>query len=234
MLAKFYIVVFCYPVMESILKQIPNIRRKLLKNRNKFWKDNKRNFKKNIQFLVNEAELPKRWKIYIVASNFLFDKKVFPFDYDSWSATNLISATNKQGFEIMLFFNKARSEFLSLPALIPLVRHELYHINQVAKNPKKYLLSIINDNLSRKLEIEAEKNAYTNDEFRKEWVLESVLYCYDIGSWKFAKKMADFLFKEMKNIYGGGYERGMAKKEYELFLRAMNKKDINIFIANFI
>ena len=147
MLTKFYIVVFCYPVMESILKQIPNIRRKLLKNRNKFWKDNKRNFKKNIQFLVNEAELPKRWKIYIVASNFLFDKKVFPFDYDSWSATNLISATNKQGFEIMLFFNKARSEFLSLPALIPLVRHELYHINQVAKNPKKYLLSIINDNL---------------------------------------------------------------------------------------
>ena len=220
--------------MELILKQIPKIRKKLLKNRKKFWKDNKRNFKKNIKLLVNGAELPKRWKIYIVASNFLFDKKVFPFDYDSWSATNLISATNKQGFEIMLFFNKARSEFLSLPALIPLVGHELYHTNQVAENPKKYLLSITNDNLSRKLEAEAEKNTYINDEFRKEWVLESVLYCYDIGSWKFAKKMTNFLFKEMKNIYGGGYERGMTKEEYEMFLKAMKKKDLSIFITNFI
>ena len=220
--------------MDQLLEQIPNIRRKLLKNRKKFWKENKKNFKKNIEFLVNKAELPERWKIYIVASDFLFDKKIFPFDYDSWSATNLISATKNQGFEIMLFFNKARSEFLSLPALIPLLKHELYHINQVAKNPKEYLLSVINDDLSRKLEIEAEKNTYTNDEFRKEWVLESVLYCYDIGSWKFAKKMANFLFKEMKNIYGGGYERGMTKKEYEIFLKAMKKENIKIFIKNFI
>lgn len=220
--------------MKQLLKQIPKIRKRLLKNRKKFWRDNKKNFKRNIKLLVNGAELPKRWKIYIVASNFLFDKKIFPFDYDSWSATNLISATKKQKFEIMLFFNKARSEFLSMPALIPLIKHELYHVNQVAKNPKEYLLSIINDNLSRKLEIEAEKNARANDEFKKEWVLESVLYCHDMGGWKFSKKMADFLFKEMKNIYGGGYERVMTKKEYEIFLKAMKKKDIGIFIKNFI
>ena len=166
-----------------------------------FWEENKKEFKQNVRFIVDKAPFPKGWKVYVVAANFLFEQRIFPFDYDSWSSTNLIAATKKQGHEVMLFMNRARSEFLSVPALVPLLIHELFHVKQAAKNPKKYLMSIVNDDLSIKIEREAEKAlANISDEFRKQWVLESVLYCFDVGGWNLANKMADFLHKEMENL----------------------------------
>ena len=220
--------------MEKFLDLVYLSRKKLNGNRNVFWNENKKNFKKNIKKLISCYKVPKGWKIYVVASNFLFDRKIFPFDYDSWSSTNLIAATKKQGFEIMIFFNKARLEFLSLSALIPLVEHEFEHVKQATKNPREYLISIINDKLSKKLEAEAEKKADSiSGEFRRQWALESIVYCYDIGGWKLAKKMAGFLYKEMENLYGGGYNKGMNNEEYETFLKAMKIKEISVFISFF-
>lgn len=220
--------------MKIFLKEIKKYRRALKENRTNFWKKNKKNFENNIKRIIKSQKLPRSWKIYIVASNFLSDKKILPFDYDSWSSVNLIAATKKQGFEMMLFLNKARAEFLSIPALAPLVIHELQHAKQAAKNPKKYIAGIINDRISRVSEIDAEK-AITDlpKEFREENALESVLYCYDIGGWKMAKKMADFLYKKREEIYGGGYKKGMTEEEYKIFLRAEKNKDINIFINFF-
>lgn len=215
-------------------KEILKIREKLkeAKERKNFWLKNKKNFEKNIlkifKILKKELKLEKKWKIYIVASNFL-GKKVMPYDYDSFSSTNLIASTKQQGFEIMLFLNRTRLEFLSLPALIPLILHEFKHIKQAEKNPKNYLLSILNNKISRKLEKEAEKNEKNKKEFRKQVALESILYCYDIGKWKAAEKMADFLFAQDK-LYGGGYEKGISKKEHEAFLEAKKKKDIKLFV----
>lgn len=220
--------------MKESLKLIKLSIKKLKENRNVFWGENKRNFKKNIKKLMALYPMPKKWKVYFVASNFLFDKQIFPFDYDSWSSTNLIASTDKQGFEIMIFLNKARLEFLSLPALIPIVEHEFVHVKQAIKNPEQYLKSIINDSLSKKLEMEAEKGVRDiSDEFRKQWVLESILYCYDLNGWLFAKKMADFLYIEMENLYGGGYDKGMTKQEYKIFIKSMEKKDIYLFINFF-
>ena len=220
--------------MEEFLNQIEISRKIIEKNRKKFWEENKRDFKRNVKQIINNYSFPQNWKIYVVASNFLFDRKIFPFDYDSWSSTNLIAATKKQGFEVMIFLNKARLEFLSIPALIPIIEHELIHVKQAIQNPKKYLKSIINDSLSKKLEIEAEKQVKNiDDEFRKQWVLESILYCYDMSGWSFAKRMANFFHKEMENMYGGGYDKGMTDQEFKTFTKAMKKKNIDIFIDFF-
>jgi len=216
------------------MEQIEKSREILKKGRIVFWEENKKNFKKNIKKISEFYPVPQKWKLYIVASNFLFDKQIFPFDYDSWSSTNLIAATNKQGFEIMMFLNKARLEFLSLPALIPIIEHEFVHVHQAAKNPEKYLKSIIQDSLSKTLEMEAEeKVTHISDEFRKQWVLESVVYCHDLEGWELAKKMADFLHIQMENMYGGGYDKGMKKEEYERFLEAKEKQNIIHFIEFF-
>lgn len=221
--------------MERFAEMIPKSRERIRGNRVEFWEDNKRNFKKNIKKITSLYTIPDKWSLYLVASDFLFDEQIFPFDYDSWSSTNLIAGTRKQGFEIMMFLNKARLQFLSLPALIPIIEHEFMHVQQAAKNPKRYLKSIINDSISKKIEIEAEKKVrYISDEFRKQWVLESVLYCYDLNGWGFAKKMADFLYIQMENMYGGGYDKGMTKEEYEVFLEAEDKKDIFIFMNLFL
>lgn len=220
--------------MEEFLNQIEISRKIIKKNRKKFWEENKKDFKRNVKQIINNYSFPQNWKIYVVASNFLFDRKIFPFDYDSWSSTNLIAATKKQGFEVMIFLNKARLEFLSIPALIPIIEHELIHVKQAIQNPKKYLKSIINDSLSKKLEIEAEKQVKNiDDKFRKQWVLESILYCYDMSGWSFAKRMANFFHKEMENMYGGGYDKGMTDQEFKTFTKAMKKKNIDIFIDFF-
>lgn len=220
--------------MEIFLDSIKKIREELKESRYSFWEDNKKNFKRNIKKIMALHPVPQKWKLYVVASNFLFDKEIFPFDYDSWSSTNLIAATKKQGFEIMIFFNKARLQFLSLPALMPIIEHEFEHVIQASKNPNRYLKSISNDSLSKKLEIEAEKKVrYISDEFRKQWVLESVLYCYDLDGWKLAKKMADFLYIQMGDLYGGGYDKGMVKSEYENFIKAREEDDIDLFIDSF-
>ena len=216
--------------MEEFLDQVYIIRKNLKKNRKRLWEENRKYFKRNVKNIIDNYSFPPNWKIYVVASNFLFDRKIFPFDYDSWSSTNLIAATKKQGFEVMIFLNRARLEFLSIPALIPIIEHELMHVTQAIKSPKKYLKSIINDSLSKKIEIEAEKQVKNiDDEFRKQWVLESILYCYDMSGWSFAKRMANFFHKEMENMYGGGYDKGMTDKEFKIFARAMKKKDISIF-----
>lgn len=219
-----------YLSLKIFLKQIKQSRNKLKYDRKNFWQENKINFENNLKKIVKKLELPKSWKVYLVTSNFLSLKKILPFDDDSWNSTNLIAATKRQGFEIMIFFNRAKSKFLSLPGLIPLVVHELKHVNQAAKSPKNYLKAAINDKISRNLEVEAEKEIkLLPDEFRKEACLEMILYCYDQGGWEMAKKMADFLYKKQEKMYGGGYQKGMTFEEYEVFLEAKKKKNINIF-----
>jgi len=219
--------------MKQFLKLIKASRNELRKNRNKFWGKNKRDFSKNILRIINSQKLPKKFKIYVVASNFINKKNIMPYDWDSWSSTALIGATKKQEFELMMFFNRARSEFLSLPALIPLVAHELYHVKQASRSPKKFLMSVINDKFSKEIEKEADSKIKNIEEFRKEKILEMILYCYDIKGWSSAKKMADYLYKHHKKMYGGGYSSEMTIKEYKLFLKSMKTGNINLFINSF-
>ena len=209
-----------------------SLRKKLLNKsfRSKFFSDNKKNFEKNVLKIISKVKTGK-FKIYIVAGN-LLGKKVMPYDYDSFSATNLLAATKKQGHEIMLFLNKARLEFLSIPALMHILLHEIEHVKQAEKSPKAFLLSMLNDKASRKLEKQADKAANLKEE-KREYALESILYCYELGGWKAAEKMAKFLFNHDK-LYGGGYEKELSKKEYKVFLEAEKKKDTRLFIEIFI
>lgn len=199
----------------------------MMKNRGKFWLENIRNFERNVESII-----PKKlgkYKIYTVTSNFL-GKKIMPYDYDSFSAVFLLSSSRKQGFEIFIFLNKARLGFLSQKALMYILRHEIEHIKQAIKNPGVYVNSALNDKISRKLENDAEK--VNKEGERKTYALETVLYCFDNYGWKQAEKMTEFLFKQDR-MYSGGYEKGLAKKEYESFLNARKNKNINIFISCF-
>lgn len=220
--------------MKIFLKELKLCRITLKQNRKKFWEDNKKNFEKNIKKIIKTQKLPKGWKVYFIATDFILDKKPMPYDSNGWSDVMLIAATKRQGFEIMVFFNKSKS-FLSLPGLMHLVIHELAHVNQATKSPKKFIRGLIDDKSARDLEIGAEKQyrKIVPEEFRKQELLEKVLYCYDIGSWKSAKKMADFLYKKKAEIYSGGYIKGMTKEEYKVFLLAKENKNINIFIDSF-
>jgi hypothetical protein len=85
--------------MEKFLDLIKKSREMLKEDRVSFWEENKKNFKKNVKKIIELYSDPKMWKLYILASNFLFDNDIFPFDYDSWSSTNLIAATKKQGLK---------------------------------------------------------------------------------------------------------------------------------------
>ena len=220
--------------MKIFLKDLKRCRNALRKNRKKFWQNNKNNFEKNIQKIIKTQKLPKGWKIYFIASNFLSYKGIMPYEYEAWSIVNLVGATKKQGFEIMVFLNKAKS-FLSLPGLLHIVIHELAHVNQVAKNPKKQIKFALNDKYSKSLEIDAEKQTrkIVPEEFWKQEVLEFILYCYDNGGWKASTKMVDFLYKKRADVYSGGYDKGITKKEYEAFMLSKRKRDINIFIDYF-
>lgn len=220
--------------MEVFLREIKKNRKLFHKNRGKFWHKNKKDFEKNILSIIKQAKKPKGWKVYVAASNFLPNKKIMPFDYDAWSSTNIIGATKKQGFEVMIFFNRAALEFLSRAALLTLVLHELWHVWQIAKSPKESLRSLVDDDLSTKLEKDAESPVeILPEEIKREAVLEKVLYCYDVGGWKMAKKMADFMYKKRKNMYGGGYLQEMNKVEYDAFMDASKKKNIKAFINYF-
>jgi len=215
-------------------KEIFQCRNKLKKNRKPFWENNKKTFCKNIIDILESCELPKKWKTYIVASSFLSDKKILPFDYDSWSIVNLIAATKKQGFEIMVFINRSRAEFLSRPAIVPLILHEIQHVRQVANNPKKYITSALDDKVARLFEEDAEKSIrHLSGEFKREAVLESVLYCYDIGGWDCATKMANFLYNEREELYSGGYDKDMTDSDFELFQKAKRENKIDLFINHF-
>ena len=203
-------------------------------SRKKFWEGNKKNFERNIKRIIRELKFPKKWKVYIATGSFLTDKRLLPFDYDVWSGTFLSSATKRQGFEILMFLNRRWAEFLSIPALIPLVVHEAEHAKHAAKHPRESLKSYFDDTLAKKDEKTAELAVRKlPKEFQDEAALESILYCYDIGGWKVAKKMADYLWKEQAEIYSGGYDPGMTKAQYNLFLRSKKTRDIKSLIKKF-
>lgn len=218
--------------MKTFLKDIEKSRKSLLKNRKKFFEANKKNFEKNLMQIINNYKISKPWKVYVVAGNFAGEKNIMPYDYDAWSSCFLVCATKKQGYEMMLFLNKAKS-FLSIPGLVPLVAHEIEHIKQGIRSPKKHLKSIIDDKSSQKDEREADlkiKNLY---EFRKQLVLESVLYCFDKKGWKGATKMADFFYKKREKMYGGGYLKEITKEEHDVFIKAKKERNIKIFMDFF-
>lgn len=219
------------------LKQIKKSREELKYNRKNFFQKNKVNFLNNLKTLVSFYAFPKDWKVNVVASYFLLDKEgmSMPYDTDVWSFVDVVAASENQGYDLILFFNRADLEFLSPPALIPIIVHELKHVEQATKNPQIYVTSSVNDELNKKYEIEAEaeRDNYS-DQFRKQDVLEKILYCYDKKSWKGAKKMAQFLYEENENAFGGGYRKEMTKEEYDLFLKSEDEKDIDIFIDYFI
>ena len=217
-------------------------RRKLLGNRKIFWQDNEKNCEKNCLILINlfkkQYQIPQKWKIKAIVGEFSKENNagIKPFDYFSYSLTNLVAASKKQNYEFLIFLNKARIGFLSKTALIPLISHEMKHIKQGTLNPKEYLISTIDDKLSEKLEKEAEifaRKIKNWNEFRKQQVLESILYCYDKFGWKGAKKMALFFYNDIKKIYGDGYLGDMTSEEFSKFLKSMRKKDINLFIDYF-
>ena len=211
--------------------------RKILRSENKrkkFWEENKNNFDRNITKIFQSLSLPKKWKVYVTTGNFLNEKNVTPYDYASWSSTLLVAATSRQGFEIMMFINRARAEFLSLPAIIPLIAHEAGHIKQIARNPQKHLRSYFDDAKSRRDEAEAEMELRNlPQEIIDEAALESILYCFDKGGWKIAQNMAIHLHKKQPEKYSGGYDQGMTKKQYQLFLRSKKERDVDLFIDEF-
>ncbi|MEI7718812.1 MAG: hypothetical protein WCI72_03005 [archaeon] len=220
---------------DRFLKQVKRARQEIKSDRPDFWKKNRVNFKNNIKTLIGFYKFPEGWIVNTIASNFLLDKEVMPYDTDVWSFSDVVSATKEQGFNIIIFFNKSDLEFLSLPALLPIVAHEAEHVFQAPNNTKKYVLATIDDDISREFEkgADAEVKKYS-EEFRRENVLEKIVYCFDKENWKGAKKMADYLYKEAENAFGGGYDQEMEKDEYTTFMKAYEEKDINIFIDYFI
>lgn len=217
--------------LDKFVKQIKSERKVLINSRAKFWKKNKKDFEKNVGFLIKSASTPKEWKIYTLASHFVGEKEIMPYGYDSWSIVLMIAATKKQGYELLLFFNEARIGFLSLPALVPLITHELAHTHQAARSPKLYNNGAFDDKYGSKLETEAEKNVHNLPKILvQEAVLESVLYCYDQQGWSSAEKMINFLYKDRVSLYTGGYLPWLTEEDYRSFLKAKKSKDINIFL----
>lgn len=221
---------------ERFLKQIKKARQELKYNRQNFWNKNRINFRNNIKSLVSFFKPPEGWNVNIIASHFLLDRGIaMPYDKDVWSFSDVVSGTEAQGKEIVVFFNRADLEFLSAPALLPIVVHEMKHVEQVARDKEKYVLSTFNDEINRKYEEEADKEVKKfSDEFRKQNILEKVLFCYDKEGWKGARKIADYLFKEANNSFGGGYDQEMKEEEYKTLLKAEEERDIDIFIDYFI
>lgn len=220
---------------DRFLKQIKRARQEIKSDRPDFWKKNRVNFKNNIKTLIGHYKFPEGWTVNTIASNFLLDKEAMPYDMDVWSFSDVVSATKEQGHNIVIFFNKADLEFLSLPALLPIVVHEAEHVFQVPKDTKKYVLAGVDDEISREFEkgADAEVRKYS-DEFRRENVFEKIMYCYDKRGWVGAKKMADYLYKEAEDAFGGGYDQEMNKGEYNIFMKSYEEKDIDIFIDSFI
>ena len=223
--------IFNKETLSKIEEQIKDVRINLHKDRTEFWKRNKKDFEENIKFLVNKATTPRDWKIYTIASHFVTDEEIMPYGYDSWSCVLLIAATKKQGQELLLFYNEARIGFLSLPALLPLVTHELLHTHQAAASPKKYSSSAFNDSYGSALETEVESGIHDLPKiFLQEAVLESVLYCYDKKGWNSAQKMIDFLYKDRIKLYTGGYLPWLTQTDHEAFSEAKRQKNISVFI----
>ncbi len=221
--------------VERFFRQIRKARNDIKIDRKNFWSKNRINFKNNIKTLVSFFKFPDGWTVNVIASSFLLDKPSMPYDKDIWSFSDVVAATENQGHDIILFFNKGDLEFLSTPALLPIIVHEVRHIYQAAENPKKYVQATVNDELSREYETgaDAEVRKYS-DEFRRENVLEKIMFCYDERGWNGAKKMADYLHMEAQNSFGGGYDQSMSKEEYEIFAKALEERDIDLFVDYFI
>jgi hypothetical protein len=216
------------------LKQIKKARLEIKNDRKNFWNKNKVNFRNNIKNLISFFEFPKDWVVSIIASRFLLDRYTMPYDKDVWSFSDVVQATKKQGFDIVIFFNKTDLEYLSAPALLPLVVHEVKHVYQAAEDPLKYVKQTVDDELSKEYEKDAESEVKKySEEFRKENVLEKVMYCYDQEGWKGAKKMVEYLYEEEETI-SKGYDREMTKEEYDAFEKSKEEKDIDLFIDYFI
>lgn len=217
------------------LKQLKKARLEIKNDRKNFWNKNSVNFRNNIKNLISFFKFPEGWGVNIIASRFLLDRFTMPYDKDVWSFSDIVAATKNLGFEIIIFFNKTDLEFLSAPALLPIVVHEVKHVFQAAEDPKTYVSQTVDEKLSREYEkdADAEVRKYS-DEFRKENVLEKIIYCYDKEGWKGAKKMAQYLYEEAENAFGGGYDQQMTKEEYNIYLKAEDEKDIDIFIDYFI
>jgi hypothetical protein len=224
-------------INNKYLKQIKKSRHELKYNRKEFWKKNMVNFRNNLKTLVSFFPFPEGWRVNIVASYFLLDKEgiSMPYDNDVWSFADIVGATKNQGHDLVVFFNRTDLEFLTAPALVPIVVHEMKHVEQAAKDPKKYIEEGVDDELNREFEKEAETEVRKySDEFRMQNVLEKIMYCYDKKSWKGAKKMAQYLYEEAENSFGGGYDQQMRKEEYEIFLKAEEERDIDIFLDFFV
>ena len=222
-------------INSKYLKQIKKARLEIKNDRKNFWSKNSVNFRNNIKGIISFFKFPEKWKISIIASRFLLDKHTMPYDKDVWSFSDVVAATENQGFDIVLFFNKTDLEFLSAPALLHIVIHEVKHVFQAAENPIKYSKVTVDDESNKKYETEADAEVRRySEEFRKENVLEKVMYCYDEEGWEGAKKMVKYLYFEAKDAFGGGYDQDMLKQEYEVFLEAEEEKDIDIFIDYFI
>ena len=220
---------------DRFLRQIKKARNDIKVDRKNFWSKNRINFKNNIKTLISFFTFPEGWTVNVIASSFLLDKPGLPYDKDIWSFSDVVSATENQGHDIILFFNKGDLEFLSSPALLPIVAHEVKHVHQAAENPVKYVRATVDDQLSKEYEAgaDAEVRKYS-DEFRRENVLEKIMFCYDERGWDGARKMADYLYKEAQNSFGGGYDQSISKEEYEIFLKAQEERNIDLFIDYFI
>jgi hypothetical protein len=219
---------------DKIFKQIKKTRHEIKYNRKEFWQKNRVNFKNNIKNITSFFKFPENWNVNIIASRFLLDKHTLPYDKDVWSFSDVVAATKNQGFEIVIFFNKTDLEFLSAPALLPIVVHEIKHVYQAAENPIEYNKATINDDVNKKYEKEADEFAAKySEEFRKENILEKIMFCYDEEGWKGARKMIDYLYIEAKDAFGGGYDQEIKKEEYEAFKKAEEEKDIDLFIDYF-
>ncbi len=226
-----------YMINSKYLKQIKKARQELKYNRKNFWQKNKVNFLNNLKTLISFFPTPSGWRVNVVASYFLLDKEgpSMPYDDDVWSFVDIVGATKNQGYDLIVFFNRTDLEFLSAPALIPLVIHEMKHVEQAARDPGKYIETGVNDELNRQFEVEADGAVKRySDEFRKQNVFEKIMYSYDKKSWKGAKKMAHYLYEEAEDAFGGGYDQQMTKQEYDIFIKAEEERDIDIFIDYFI
>jgi len=174
---------------DKIFKQIKKTRHEIKYNRKEFWQKNRVNFKNNIKNITSFFKFPENWNVNIIASRFLLDKHTLPYDKDVWSFSDVVAATKNQGFEIVIFFNKTDLEFLSAPALLPIVVHEIKHVYQAAENPIEYNKATINDDVNKKYEKEADEFAAKySEEFRKENILEKIMFCYDEEGWKEQEK----------------------------------------------
>jgi len=212
---------------------IKKARESLLSNRQEFWENNLKNFPKNVKYLADKIGYPEGWKIYILASGFVTDKEIRPYEPDCFSIVLITSAGEyEQG--ILLYLNRAKG-FLSVPGLLFLVAHEMVHVRQAAKDPEKYQKSILSDELGKVFEHEAESKIISLDkELIKQYVLEHIVFCYDKWGWEDAEKMADFFFRKRANMWCGGYNDLMNEHEFALFVEAKRKNDITAFIKNYI